>query len=203
VLPERPEPLQGVTTAGGQAVRHLPEGRVDARVVHGSTARSSTRSSSRARRGGGDSAGTARREFVFYTFNSLNVPPTIYRYDIASRRAASSVRPEVPGYDPTKFETKQVFYTSKDGTRVPMFLVHKKGLKLDGNNPTLLYGYGGFNITQAPDVQRARLALLEQGGVYAWRTSAAAASTARRGTRPARSSRSRTCSTTSSPRPSG
>jgi prolyl oligopeptidase len=75
--------------------------------------------------------------------------------------------PKVPGYDPDRFETKQVFYTSKDGTRVPMFLVHRKGLQLDGNNPTLLYGYGGFNVVQSPTFSAARLALLEQGVVYA------------------------------------
>ena len=75
--------------------------------------------------------------------------------------------PKVPGYDPSLYETKQVFYTSKDGTKVPMFLVHKKGLKLDGNNPTLLYAYGGFNIVQSPTFSAARLALLEQGFVYA------------------------------------
>jgi prolyl oligopeptidase len=73
----------------------------------------------------------------------------------------------VPGYDAARFETKQVFYTSKDGTRVPMFLVHKKGLTLDGNNPTVLYAYGGFNVVQAPTFSAARLALLEQGFVYA------------------------------------
>ena len=73
----------------------------------------------------------------------------------------------MPGYDPAQFETKQVFYTSKDGTKVPMFLVHKKGLKLDGNNPTLLYAYGGFNVVQSPTFSAARLALLEQGFVYA------------------------------------
>jgi prolyl oligopeptidase len=73
----------------------------------------------------------------------------------------------VPGYDATQFETKQVFYSSKDGTRVPMFLVHKKGLKLDGSNPTLLYAYGGFNIVQAPTFSASRLALLEQGFVFA------------------------------------
>ena len=73
----------------------------------------------------------------------------------------------MPGYDATQFETKQVFYSSKDGTRVPMFLVHKKGLKLDGSNPTLLYAYGGFNIVQAPTFSASRLALLEQGFVFA------------------------------------
>ena len=75
--------------------------------------------------------------------------------------------PKVPGYDPSAYETKQVFYTSKDGTPIPMFLVHRKGLKLDGNNPTLLYGYGGFNIVASPTFSAARLALLEQGFVYA------------------------------------
>jgi prolyl oligopeptidase len=73
----------------------------------------------------------------------------------------------VPGYNADAYETKRIFYASKDGTKVPMFIVHKKGLKLDGNNPTLLYGYGGFNIVQSPTFSAARLALLEQGFVYA------------------------------------
>ena len=105
--------------------------------------------------------------FVFYTFNSLSVPPTIYRYDIASRASSVFRAPRVPGYDAAQFETKQVFYPSKDGTQIPMFLVHRKGLKLDGNNPTLLYGYGGFNIVVTPTFSAARIALLEQGFVYA------------------------------------
>jgi prolyl oligopeptidase len=105
--------------------------------------------------------------FVFYTFNSLNVPPTIYRYDLATRASTVFRQPRVPGYDPSEFETKQVFYASKDGTRVPMFLVHRKGLALNGENPTLLYGYGGFNIVESPTFSAARLALLEQGFVFA------------------------------------
>jgi prolyl oligopeptidase len=97
----------------------------------------------------------------------MNVPPTIYRYDIATRESAVFRAPRVPDYDPAAFETQQVFYSSKDGTRVPMFLVYRKGLELDGNNPTLLYGYGGFNVVLPPTFSAARIALLEQGFVYA------------------------------------
>jgi prolyl oligopeptidase len=97
----------------------------------------------------------------------LNVPPAIYHYDIATRKSSVFRAPKVPGYNAESFETSQVFYTSKDGTRIPMFLVHRKGLKLDGNNPTVLYGYGGFNVIQSPTFSASRLALLEQGVVYA------------------------------------
>jgi prolyl oligopeptidase len=95
------------------------------------------------------------------------VPPTIYRYEIATKKSSVFRQPKVPGYDATQYETKQVFYPSKDGTKIPMFLVHRKGLKLDGNNPTLLYAYGGFNVVQSPTFSAARLAILEQGVVYA------------------------------------
>src|SRR5262249_13799022 len=106
-------------------------------------------------------------KFVFYTFNSFNFPPTIYRYDIATQKTTLFRAPEIPNFKPTDYETKEVFYQSKDGTRVPMFLVYSKGIKLDGKNPTLLYGYGGFNISTAPSFSPLRLALLEQGFVYA------------------------------------
>ena len=91
----------------------------------------------------------------------------MFRYDLATRKASAYRTPEVHGFRPEDYETKQVFYNSKDGTRIPMFLVYKKGLKLDGANPTLLYGYGGFSITLAPAFSPLRLALLEQGFVYA------------------------------------
>ena len=106
-------------------------------------------------------------KFIFYTFTSFNFPPTIYRYDIATGKSTLFRQPEIPGFTPANYETKQVFYTSKDNTRVPMFVVHKKGLKLDGRNPTLLYAYGGFNVNTPPSFSALRLALLEQGFIYA------------------------------------
>jgi prolyl oligopeptidase len=103
---------------------------------------------------------------LFYSFTSFLYPTTIFRYDLGSRRNEVFRAPKV-AFDPTQFETRQVFYTSKDGTRVPMFITSKKGLKLDGNNPTLLYAYGGFNISETPAFSSANAAWLEMGGVYA------------------------------------
>jgi prolyl oligopeptidase len=104
---------------------------------------------------------------VFYSFSSPNIPPTIYRYQIPTRRSSVFRAPTIPGFDPAKFETKRIFYKSKDGTRIPMFLTYRKGLTLDGANPTLLYAYGGFDLITAPAFSALRLALLEQGFVYA------------------------------------
>ena len=104
---------------------------------------------------------------AFYLYTSFNYPPSVFRYDLASRRSSVYQAPEIPGFHPGDYETRQIFYNSKDGTHVPMFLVYKKGLKLDGANPTLLYAYGGFNITVPPSFNPLRLALLEQGFVYA------------------------------------
>jgi prolyl oligopeptidase len=111
--------------------------------------------------------GERNDKFVFYTFTSFNYAPTIYRYDIATRASSVFRAPEIAGFNPEDYETRQVFYTSKDGTRVPMFIVYKKGLQLNGENPTLLYAYGGFNINTSPAFSALRLAWLEQGGVYA------------------------------------
>jgi prolyl oligopeptidase len=104
---------------------------------------------------------------VFYSFTSFNYPTTIFKYDIATKRSSVFHSIKIPGFSPEAYETKQVFFNSKDGTRVPMFLVYKKGIKLDGNNPTLLYGYGGFNVVTSPGFSSTRLALLEQGVIYA------------------------------------
>jgi prolyl oligopeptidase len=103
---------------------------------------------------------------LFYTFTGFTTPGTIYKYDIASGASTLFKETEM-NFDTQEYETKQVFYTSKDGTKVPMFIVHRKGLQLDGTNPTWLYSYGGFDISMQPGFSVARLAWLEQGGVYA------------------------------------
>ncbi len=103
---------------------------------------------------------------TFYTFTSFTTPATIYRYDLVSGETTLFRKPNVD-FNPDEYETKQVFYSSKDGTQVPMFITHKKGLQLDGNNPTLLYGYGGFNVSLTPNFSVSRLVWMEMGGVYA------------------------------------
>jgi prolyl oligopeptidase len=114
-----------------------------------------------------DFQGNSRDAFAFYSFSSPNYPPSIFRYDIAANTTKVYHAPQIPGFNPDSYETKQVLYQSKDGTRVPMFLSYKKGLQLNGRNPTLLYGYGGFNITTSPVYRPLALALLEQGFVFA------------------------------------
>jgi prolyl oligopeptidase len=111
-------------------------------------------------------SGKRREKETFYGFTSFIVPTTIYRYDLVAGKSEVFRQPKVD-FDPGRYETKQVFYTSKDGTRVPMFLTYKKGLKLDGNNPVLLYAYGGFNISLTPAFSVANAVWLEMGGVYA------------------------------------
>ncbi len=103
---------------------------------------------------------------TFYLFSSFTTPPSTYRYDLITGESRLLERGKVD-FDPTAYEVRQVFYDSKDGTRVPMFLAHRKGIRLDGSNPTLLYGYGGFDIPMTPSFSVNRLAWMEMGGVFA------------------------------------
>lgn len=103
---------------------------------------------------------------TFYSFTSFTTPGTIYRYDMKTGKSEIFRQPQVD-FNADDYETKQIFYTSKDGTKLPMFITHKKGIKLDGNNPTYLYGYGGFNISLTPSFSVSLLIWLEMGGVYA------------------------------------
>jgi prolyl oligopeptidase len=111
-------------------------------------------------------SGELNDSIAFYSFSSFTVPPIIVKYNLNTNTSKEFFRPEI-NFNFDEYETKQVFYSSKDGTLVPMFIVHKKGIELDGNNPTLLYGYGGFNISLLPYFSTARLFWLEQGGIFA------------------------------------
>lgn len=102
---------------------------------------------------------------TFYSFTGFTTPTTIYRLDLASGKSSVFRQPKL-AFDPAAYETRQQFFTSRDGTKVPMFIVAKKGLVYDGNNPTYLYGYGGFNISMTPGFSPANLAWMEMGGVY-------------------------------------
>jgi prolyl oligopeptidase len=106
---------------------------------------------------------------TFYTFTSFTYPATIFKYDLERNESELFLSPKV-AFNPGDYTTEQVFCTSKDGTSVPIFLTYKKGLQRDGNNPTLLYGYGGFNISLTPSFSITRLLFLESGGIYAQAT---------------------------------
>ena len=105
-------------------------------------------------------------EETFYGFSDVITPPGVYRYDVKAGQSSLFRAPKVD-FDPSQFEERQVFYPGKDGTRIPMLLAYRKGMKLDGSNPTLLYGYGGFGISTLPRFQAPTIAWLELGGVYA------------------------------------
>ena len=113
-----------------------------------------------------DVTGHETDDEFFYAFQSYLIPPTIYRYDLKKNRQTVFRQPTVP-VDVSPYETKQVFFPSKDGTTVPMFVTARRDLKLDGTNPTLLYGYGGFNVSLTPEFSPEKLVWLEMGGVYA------------------------------------
>jgi prolyl oligopeptidase len=114
----------------------------------------------------GGFTGDKDSKFTFYSFTSFTSPNVAYKYNIETNESKIYRKSEID-FDFDGYETKQIFYSSTDGTQVPMFITHKKGLELDGNNPTLLYGYGGFNISLKPSFSVANLVFLENGGVYA------------------------------------
>jgi prolyl oligopeptidase len=166
LIPEKQQPLQSVNAAGGKLfVSYLKDVSTHVYVfdLHGKLENEVALPGVGTAGGFG---GKAKDKAVFYTFTSFTFPPTIYSYDIASKKSSLFRKPEVD-FNSEDFETKQIFYASKDGTKVPMFITYKKGLKLDSKNPTLLYGYGGFNVSLYPSFSPLLIPFLEQGGVYA------------------------------------
>ena len=113
----------------------------------------------------GGFGGKVDEKETYYTFTSYIYPPTIFKYDIAKGTSTVYKQSNVK-FNPKDYESKQVFYTSADGTKVPMILTYKKGIKLNGKNPTMLYGYGGFNISLSPSFSVSNLVFLENGGIY-------------------------------------
>ncbi|MBC8047815.1 MAG: S9 family peptidase, partial [Fimbriimonadaceae bacterium] len=166
IIPEQKEILNGVTLAGGKL---FPSYLKDVTSKVYQYDRSGKMEREVALPGLGTVSGFTGEKNdteIFYAFTSFTTPADIYKYNITSGKSEIYKKSEVK-FDGDKYESKQVFYTSKDGTKVPMFIVHKKGLKLDGSNPCLLYGYGGFNIPITPSFSTGKVALLEQGYVYA------------------------------------
>ena len=166
IIPEKLEVLSGAGMAGGKlfcsylkdastkVFQHEPDGALIREVALPGLGSA------------GGFGGWKDDRVVFYTFTSYNYPATIFKFDIASGASEVFRKPEVK-FNPEDFTVKQVFYASKDGTKVPMFIVHKKGLALDGGNPCFLTAYGGFNISLQPSFSPAHIALLENGVVFA------------------------------------
>jgi prolyl oligopeptidase len=166
IIPETKEALQGASLFGKQLiVSYLKDARTLVRMfsLDGKT------TSEFPLPGIGTAGGFGGRQNAsetFYSFSSFATPPSIYRYDL--KKGTSEVyRTAKVKFNPDDYQVEQVFYPSKDGTKVPMFITYRKGLKKDGNNPVLLYGYGGFNISLTPSFSVSRIAWLEMGGVFA------------------------------------
>jgi prolyl oligopeptidase len=166
LIPEVAEPIQSVSTAGQKIfVSYLKDAKTLVKQFNyqGELEREIQLP------GIGSAGGFSGRKTdseVYYTFTSFTYPPTILRYNIASGTSEEYARPRIL-FNPEDCTTEQVFYTSKDGTRIPMFIVYGKNTKRNGKNPTWLYGYGGFNISLTPSFSASRIAWLENGGIFA------------------------------------
>jgi prolyl oligopeptidase len=166
IIPERPELLQSVTTAGKYLiVTYLKD--VASKVYQYNMDGIIVREVKLPTVGSASGFYAEKdQKIAFYGFTSINYPYTIFKYNLETGRSEVYKKPNVK-FNPEDFEVNQVFFTSKDGTKVPMFIAHKKGIKLDGNNTALLYGYGGFSVNITPSFSAANIVLMENGGVYA------------------------------------
>jgi prolyl oligopeptidase len=166
VIPAGKSAIQSVSTIGGRlVVRYLED--VQSRIrIFDPQGKATGEISFPSIGTAGAPRGQWDKNEAFYTFTSFATPTTIYRYDVAKGTREVWAKETVP-FDGDRYEVKQVRYASKDGTQIPMFLVHRKDLKLDGSNPALLTGYGGFNLSQTPNFSARAALWVESGGVYA------------------------------------
>lgn len=166
IIPEKENLLNGVSTGGGKLFANYL---VDVKTKIFQYEYDGTSEKEIQLPGLGSAGGFGGLEedkTLFYTFNSFIYPGVIFKYDVETGKSEEFRKTELK-FNPDDYEEKQVFYESKDGTKIPMFIVHKKGLELDGTNPTYLYAYGGFNISLTPSFSTSRIILLENGGVFA------------------------------------
>lgn len=166
IIPESDDVLQGVSHVGGHLItRYLEDAKTVAKVyaMDGTHVRDVDLPGIGAAGGFG---GHADSNETFYYFTSYTYPTSIYRYDVATGESTLFKQPDVD-FNPADYVTEQVFYESKDGTQVPMFITRRRDVELDGTAPTLLYGYGGFNISLTPGFSISRLVWMEMGGIYA------------------------------------
>ena len=165
IISEKPQPLD-ISTGGGYLFAHYMVdvvSKIDQLDYQGNLVRELHMPGLGTASGLG---GKTEQTQLYYTFTNYVTPPTIFSFDVESGSSEIYQHSESP-FESDKFESKQVFYTSKDGTQVPMLISYKKGLKLDGNNPTMLYAYGGFNVSLTPSFSGTVGSWLELGGVYA------------------------------------
>lgn len=166
VIPQSEEVLDHCSSAGGKLFAHYLKDVASRIKVYSSAGKFENEVTLPGLGTAAGFSGWKDDRSVFYTFNSYNYPPTIFRYDLESQKSSEFRKPEL-AFNPTDYQVDQVFFTSKDGTRVPMFLVSRKGLTRNGENPALLYGYGGFNVNLRPGFSPNVIALLDAGFVYA------------------------------------
>ena len=170
VLPESEDTLSYVSAVGGKLIlNYLHDARTVVRLAEPNGAKPATPAGEVELPGIGTAGGFGglwEDTETFYSYSSFGTPSQIHRYDVATGESTLIRRPAIDA-DFDGYETEQVFYESRDGTRIPMFITHRAGLEKDGDNPTLLYGYGGFNISLTPGFSSSRLAWLEMGGMLA------------------------------------
>lgn len=166
LVPEKENVLESVTLAGGKMVLRYMKDAYSHLEVYDYEGNPEYKIQLPGIGTAGAFSGKKEESVAFYSYSSFNTPGEIYQYDFNTRESSLYYRPEVK-FNPDDFQVEQLFYTSKDGTKIPMFLFSKKGIRLNGNNPTLLYGYGGFNISMTPAFSVSRLAFVENGGILA------------------------------------
>jgi prolyl oligopeptidase len=165
VVAETKDTLTSADVVGGKILAQYLQDAATAVIVHGLDGK---KLSSVSLPGVGSASGFGGKfndKETFYSYTSLINPTEIYRYDVSTGKSTLFKRPQT-AFDTTQYETKREFVTSKDGTRFPIFIAHRKGLKLDGSNPTLLYGYGGFNVSETPSYRVTASTWMKMGGVY-------------------------------------